>query len=37
MMAPQYYDLRTFPDGLAKRKLQAIQNEMLKAKNRRVI
>jgi pre-mRNA-splicing factor ATP-dependent RNA helicase DHX15/PRP43 len=36
-MAPQYYDLRTFPDGMAKRKLQTIQNELLRAKNRRVI
>ena len=36
-MAPQYYDLRSFPDGMAKRKLQAIQNELLRSKNRRVI
>lgn len=36
-MAPQYYDLNNFPDGLAKRKLQAIQNDLLRAKNRKVI
>uniref|UniRef100_A0A7E4UQG1 RNA helicase n=1 Tax=Panagrellus redivivus TaxID=6233 RepID=A0A7E4UQG1_PANRE len=36
-MAPQYYDPQHFPDGTVKRKLQAIQNEINRARGRRVI